>query len=426
MSTEDRSRNQHTVDRRVLLLASTTLVAATAFGSATPVQMAQAQQQASTPGRKPNILCYLGRRHRHNRCQRLLSGPAGFPYAKHRSHRPRGDDIHRLLRRAKLHRRPRGVHYRTKRVPHGQFEGRLAGRRDGLAEGRSDDRRIAQAVGLCDRPIRQEPSGDRNEFLPTVHGFDEFYGNLYHLNAEEEPELPDYPNPQDFPHFRERFGPPGVIHCFASDVDDPTTDPRFGRVGKQKIEDTGPLTRKRMETIDDDIADRAAAFIDQQAKASKPFFCWVNFTHMHFRTHAKPASVGQAGRWQDIYHDVMIDHDKNVGTVLQKIDELGMANDTIVFYSTDNGPHMNAWPDAAMTPFRNEKNSNWEGAFRVPAMVRWPGKIKPGAVSNDIMSHLDWMPTLLAATGMPDIKEKLERIRAPARTLYLQSTYRSV
>jgi arylsulfatase len=221
--------------------------------------------------------------------------------------------------------------------------------------------------------------------------------------------------PKDFPHFRERFGPRGVIHSFARDVDDPTTDPRFGRVRKQKIEDTGPLTRKRMETIDDDIADRAAAFIDQQAKPSKPFFCWVNFTHMHFRTHAKPASVGQAGRWQDIYHDVMIDHDKNVGTVLQKIDELGMANDTIVFYSTDNGPHMNAWPDAAMTPFRNEKNSNWEGAFRVPAMVRWPGKIKPGAVSNEIMSHLDWMPILLAATGMPISRKSCSADTGPAK-----------
>jgi arylsulfatase A-like enzyme len=162
-----------------------------------------------------------------------------------------------------------------------------------------------------------------------------------------------------------------------------------------------------METIDDDIAARAAAFIEQQAKAGKPMFVWVNFTHMHFRTHTKPESVGQSGRWQSPYHDTMIDHDKNVGTVLDKLDELGIADNTIVLYSTDNGPHMNSWPDGAMTPFRSEKNTNWEGAFRVPAMVRWPGHIKPGTVSNEIISHMDWTPTFLAAAGGPDVKEKL-------------------
>jgi len=162
-----------------------------------------------------------------------------------------------------------------------------------------------------------------------------------------------------------------------------------------------------METIDDEIATRAADFIEKRAKAGKPVFVWVNFTHMHFRTHTKPESLGQSGRWQSPYHDTMIDHDKNVGMVLNKLDELKIADNTIVFYSTDNGPHMNSWPDAAMTPFRNEKNSNWEGAYRVPALVRWPGKIKPGTVSNDIMSHLDWAPTLLAAAGVPDIKERL-------------------
>ena len=162
-----------------------------------------------------------------------------------------------------------------------------------------------------------------------------------------------------------------------------------------------------METIDDDVAARSAAFIEQQYKAGKPVFVWVNFTHMHFRTHAKPESMGQSGRWQSEYHDVMIDHDKNVGTVLAKLDELGIADNTIVMYSTDNGPHMNSWPDAAMTPFRSEKNSNWEGAYRVPAMVRWPGHIKAGTVNNDIISHLDWMPTLLAAAGVPDVKEQL-------------------
>ncbi len=246
--------------------------------------------------------------------------------------------------------------------------------------------------------------GDRNEYLPTVHGFDEFYGNLYHLNAEEEPELPDYPKD---PAFRAKFGPRGVLDCKATDKDDPTVDPRFGKVGKQIIKDTGPLTKKRMATIDDDVADRAAEFIKRQAKAEKPFFVWVNFTHMHFRTHVKPASKGQSGRWQSEYHDVMIDHDKNVGTVLKALDDAGIKDNTFVMYSTDNGPHMNSWPDGAMTPFRSEKNTNWEGAYRVPCMVRWPGKIKAGSVSNQILSHLDWSPTLLAVAGDAGISEKL-------------------
>jgi arylsulfatase A-like enzyme len=254
---------------------------------------------------------------------------------------------------------------------------------------------LLKAQGYATGQFGKNHLGDRDEHLPTNHGFDEFYGNLYHLNAEEEPELPDYPKDSDFPNFRKNFGPRGVIHSWA--LPD----------GTQKIEDTGPLTKKRMETIDDDIAVRAAEFLEKQNKAGKPVFLWVNFTHMHFRTHPKPESVGQSGRWQSPYHDTMIDHDKNVGTVLDKIDQLGIADNTIVMYNTDNGPHMNSWPDAAMTPFRNEKNSNWEGAYRVPAMVRWPGKIKPGTVSNEIISHLDWAPTLLAAAGVPDIKEQL-------------------
>jgi arylsulfatase len=263
---------------------------------------------------------------------------------------------------------------------------------------------LLKPLGYATGQFGKNHLGDLNKYLPTVHGFDEFYGNLYHLNAEEEPELRDYPKS---PEFRAKFGPRGVMHTYATDVDDPTVDPRFGRVGKQKIEDTGPLTKKRMETIDDDIAARGADFIEREVKAGKPVFAWINFTHMHFRTHEKPESVGQAGRWQSEYHDVMIDHDKNVGTILAEIDKLGIAKNTIVFYSTDNGVHMNSWPDAGMTPFRNEKNSNFEGAFRVPAMVRWPGVIKPGSVSNEIMSHLDWMPTLLAAAGAPDVPQKL-------------------
>src|SRR6476620_768869 len=238
---------------------------------------------------------------------------------------------------------------------------------------------LLKPLGYTTGQFGKNHLGDRNEFLPTVHGFDEFYGNLYHLNAEEEPELPDYPKD---PAFRAKYGPRGVLDCKASNTDDPTVDPRFGKVGKQVCKDTGPLTKARMETIDDDTADRAAGFIKRQANADKPIFVWVNFTHMHLRTHTKPESVGQAGPGQSFYHDAMIDHDKNVGTVLKALDDLGLASDSFVMYSTDNGPHMNTWPDGAMTPFRSEKNSNGEGAYRVPAMFRWPGKIRPGQVSN--------------------------------------------
>jgi arylsulfatase len=246
--------------------------------------------------------------------------------------------------------------------------------------------------------------GDRNEFLPTVHGFDEFYGNLYHLNAEEEPEHPDYPKN---PRFRERFGPRGVIHSKASDVDDPTEEPRFGRVGKQTIEDTGPLTKKRMETIDEDVTDRAIEFIRKAHAEGKPFFVWWNSTHMHFRTHIPEEAEGISG--QGFYNDAMVLHDQAVGRLLDLLDELGIAEDTIVQYSTDNGPHYNTWPDAAITPWRSEKNSNWEGAYRVPAFVRWPGKFEAGKTLNGIVTHQEWLPTLLAAAGDTEIVEKLKQ-----------------
>ena len=263
---------------------------------------------------------------------------------------------------------------------------------------------LLKPLGYATGQFGKNHLGDRNEFLPTVHGFDEFYGNLYHLNAEEEPELPDYPKN---PAFRAKFGPRGVMDCKASNTDDTTVDPRFGKVGKQVCKDTGPLTKARMVTVDDDITARAIDFMKRQKSANKPFFLWVNTTHMHFRTHTKPESIGQSGRWQSPYHDTMIDHDKNVGEVLKALDDLGIANDTFVMYSTDNGPHMNSWPDGAMTPFRNEKNSNWEGAYRVPAMFRWPGKIKPDQVSNDIVAHLDMLPTILAIAGDTQVKDKL-------------------
>ncbi|MFO1302083.1 MAG: arylsulfatase [Burkholderiales bacterium] len=291
----------------------------------------------------------------------------------------------------------------------------MPGAKEGLSDKDPTIATLLKARGYATGQFGKNHLGDRNEFLPTVHGFDEFYGNLYHLNAEEEPELPDYPKD---PAFRAKFGPRGVMDCKASDKDDPTVDPRFGKVGKQVCTDTGPLTKKRMETIDDDVASRAAAFIEAQYKAGKPMFVWVNFTHMHLRTHPKPESIGQSGRWQSVYHDTMIDHDKNVGSVLKKLDELGIAENTIVMYGTDNGPHMNTWPDGAMTPFRSEKNTNWEGAFRVPAIVRWPGKIKAGSVSNEIMAHLDWFPTLLAAAGDPDVTERLLKGYTIGETTY--------
>jgi arylsulfatase A-like enzyme len=267
---------------------------------------------------------------------------------------------------------------------------------------------LLKPLGYATGQFGKNHLGDKNPFLPTVHGFDEFFGNLYHLNAEEEPELPDYPPDSDFPQFGERFRPRGVLHSWATEEDDSTDDERYGRVGKQRIEDTGPLDRKRMETIDDEVLTHALDFIDRQHGDGVPFFAWVNTTHMHLRTHPKPESVGQAGRWQSPYHDTMIDHDKLVGVMLDKLDALGIADDTIVLYSTDNGPHMNTWPDAGMTPFRSEKNTNWEGAFRVPEMIRWPGKIKAGSISNGIIGHHDWLPTFLAAAGDPDIVEKLK------------------
>jgi arylsulfatase A-like enzyme len=253
-----------------------------------------------------------------------------------------------------------------------------------------------KTLGYATGQFGKNHLGDRDEHLPTMHGFDEFFGNLYHLNAEEEPELYDYPKEEDFPEFRKNFGPRGVIHSWANGD------------GTQRIEDTGPLTRERMKTIDDEIVPETLRFMADAKSTGTPFFVWLNTTHMHFRTHVKDGSRGKAGRWQSEYHDTMVDHDELVGQVLDFLDAEGLADDTIVMYSTDNGPHMNSWPDAGMTPFRNEKNSNWEGAYRVPAVVRWPGRIPAGQVLNGIVSHNDWFVTLLAAAGNTDIAERLK------------------
>jgi arylsulfatase A-like enzyme len=241
--------------------------------------------------------------------------------------------------------------------------------------------------------------GDRDEYLPTNHGFDEFFGNLYHLNAEQEPEMPYWPKDSDptYAEFLKVYKVRGVIHSYADG----------------KIEDSGPLNIKRMETIDDETSNAAMAFIDKQAKAGTPFFCWMNFTRMHVFTHIRPDFKGRSGMPGNDYADGMLEHDEDVGKLLKKVDDLGIAKDTIVIYTTDNGPNMFSWPDAAMTPFRSEKDSNWEGAFRVPAVIRWPGHIKANTWSNEIVSGLDWFPTLLAAAGNPNIKEQLLKGQGP-------------
>ncbi len=268
---------------------------------------------------------------------------------------------------------------------------------------RPEDPTIAELLkplGYATGQFGKNHLGDRDECLPTVHGFDEFFGNLYHLNAEEEPEDPDYPKD---PAFKKRFGPRGVLHCWAD-----------GK-GGQKIEDTGPLTKKRMETIDDEATAHALDFIERSHADEQPFFVWYNTTAMHFRTHPAEKHKGKSG--QGDYNDVMVAHDENIGMMLAKLDALGIAENTIVMYSTDNGVHYNSWPDAGITPFRSEKNTNWEGGWRVPAFVRWPGHIPPGSVYNDVVSHQDWLPTLLAAAGQPDISEKLlEGYQVGART----------
>ena len=260
---------------------------------------------------------------------------------------------------------------------------------------------LLKPLGYMTGQFGKNHLGDRNEFFPTVHGFDEFFGNLYHLNVEEEPELPDYPTGK----MREKILPRGVFKCRATDKDSGKEDPRFGPWGKQVCEDTGALTRKRMETVDEEFLAAAKDFMKRAHKADKPFFTWVSATRMHVFTHLKKESEGKTGL--GIYPDGMVEHDGHVGELLDYLDELGIADNTIVFYSTDNGAEVFTWPDGGTTPFHGEKATTWEGGFRVPAVVRWPGKIPAGKVVNGIVSHMDWMPTMLAAAGQPDIKEKL-------------------
>jgi arylsulfatase A-like enzyme len=269
---------------------------------------------------------------------------------------------------------------------------------------------VLKSVGYATAQFGKNHLGDRNEFLPTMHGFDEWFGNLYHLNAEEEPEELDYPG-QKNPAYKEKFGPRGVLHTWTSDQDDATTDGKFGRVGKQKIEDTGPLTRKRMETFDSEVVDKTLDWLDRVGKGDKPFFCWFNSTAIHIHSHCTPKYIQMAvdeGRAEeDVVRAKMIEHDEHVGKLLAKLKELGVDDNTIVIYTTDNGNELVLWPDGGYAPFRGEKGTTWEGGVRVPCLLRWPGTVKPHTISNGMQSHEDLFVTLAAAAGLPDLKEKL-------------------
>jgi arylsulfatase A-like enzyme len=275
-------------------------------------------------------------------------------------------------------------------VRNGMTKVGLPGAKEGWKKVDATMATVLKSQGYATGQFGKNHQGDLDEHLPTMHGFDEFIGSLYHLNANEEPENLDYPKN---PAFLKKYGPRGVLKCKAD-----------GK-GGQTIEDTGPLNKKRMETIDDEVTAAAKEFITRQAKAGKPFFCWWNASRMHFRTHVKKEHRGISG--QDEYSDGMVEHDMHVGELLKLIDDLGLANDTIVQYSTDNGPHYNTWPDGGTSQFRSEKNSNWEGAYRVSCFVRWPGHFPAGTTLNGIVAHEDWFPTFAAAAGAPDIKEKL-------------------
>jgi arylsulfatase len=401
--------HNHALSRRNILLGSSALVALAAMTAPAEAQRQKAAPATTTTpapsGRKPNILVIFGDDIGQTNISAYSFGLMGY----------RTPNIDRIAREGMMF----TDYYAEQSCTAGRssfITGQctlrtglskvgMPGATVGLQARDATIAELLKPLGYATGQFGKNHLGDRNEYLPTVHGFDEFFGNLYHLNAEEDPESRTYPRD---PKFLAALGPRGVLRCKASDRDDPTEHPRWGRVGKQTIEDTGPLTKKRMETVDDETSAAAIDFIQRQTRANKPFFCWYNSTRMHFRTHVRESHRDKPGLTSRTeYADGMIEHDGIIGTILKALDDLGIADDTIVLYTTDNGPHQNSWPDAGTTPFRSEKNTNWEGAFRVPCMIRWPGKIQPSSISNDIVSGLDWMPTLLAAAGEPDIKGKL-------------------
>ncbi len=385
--------NKKTLDRRNLLLGTSSLIAAAAMTSGA---VAQAQKAApstsSTPtssGKKPNILVIFGDDVGQTNISAYSFGVVGY----------KTPNLDRIAKEGMMF----TDYYAENSCTAGRstFITGQCCKRTGLSKvgipgataGLQDrDVTIAQALkplGYATGQFGKNHLGDRDEFLPTNHGFDEFFGNLYHLNAEEEPERPYWP--KDDPEFVKANSPRGVIKSSADG----------------KIEDSGPLTKKRMETIDDETTGACIDFMQRQVRASRPFFTWMNFTRMHVFTHVRQALRDRAGMPGNEYADGMLEMDDNVGKLLKTLDDLGIANDTIVIFTTDNGPNQFTWPDAATTPFRSEKDTNWEGAFRVPAFIRWPGKIKAGEISNEMISGLDWFPTLLAAAGDADIKERL-------------------
>ncbi len=396
-STNPANADRGAVSRRNLLLAGTTLAASAMLSSLPQVPPAQAQATG-----KPNILVIFGDDIGFWNISANNRGMMGY----------RTPNIDRIAREGALFSDLYAQQsctagraafitgqscFRT-----GLLKVGLPAAKEGLSDKDPTLAELLKPQGYATGQFGKNHLGDRNEFLPTVHGFDEFFGNLYHLNAEEEPENVDYPGN---PEFRAKFGPRGVLKCVATDTDDPTEDPRFGRVGKQKIEDTGPLTRKRMETVDEEFLVAAMDFVDRQHKAGKPFFCWFNSTRMHIHTHLKEASQGKTGLGLEA--DGMVEFDGMVGQLLKQLDDLGIAGNTIVLWTTDNGAEAFSWPDGGTTPFHGEKNTSWEGGYRVPGAMRWPGVIKPGTEINEIVSHEDWVPTLVAAAGDPTVKEKL-------------------
>jgi arylsulfatase A-like enzyme len=391
-----KKRRDGTLSRRNVLLGGTTLAAASAIGSENSIRTAQAQQrpaqapQPATPsGQRPNILVIFGDDIGQTNISAYSFGLMGY----------KTPNIDRIAREGMMF----TDYYAEQSCTAGRstfITGQctlrtglskvgLPGASVGLQARDATLAELLKPLGYATGQFGKNHLGDKDEYLPTNHGFDEFFGNLYHLNAEEDPENHFYPQN---PEFRKRYGPRGVLKTSADG----------------KIEDTGPLTKKRMETIDDETSAAAIDFMQRQARANRPFFCWFNSTRMHFRTHVRAEHRDKPGlNSRTEYADGMIEHDVIIGQVLKAVDDLGIANNTVVIYTTDNGPHQNSWPDAGTTPFRSEKNTNWEGAFRVPCMIRWPGRIQPGSVSNEMVSGLDWLPTLMAAAGDPDIKDKL-------------------
>jgi arylsulfatase A-like enzyme len=392
MTNEGKGVRKHHFSRRKLLLAGSTAAAASALGSTGAVETAQAQTreapQAASAGR-PNILIIFGDDIGQTNISAYSFGLMGFETP----------NIDRIAKEGMMF----TDYYAENSCTAGRssFITGQTPKRTGLSKvgvpgatvGLQDrDITIAQALkplGYATGQFGKNHLGDRDEYLPTKHGFDEFFGNLYHLNAEEEPENPTWP--KNDAAFTRMASPRGVLRASADG----------------KVEDTGPLTRKRMETIDDETTDAAVDFMGRQVRANRPFFCWMNSTRMHLFTHVRPSMQGQSGMPGNLYADGMIEHDGHVGKLLKAIDDLGIANNTIVVYTTDNGPNRFSWPDAATSPFRNEKDSNFEGAFRVPAMVRWPGKIPAGKITREMFSGLDWFPTFLAAAGDSDITQRL-------------------